>query len=105
VKRLHMHVRVDDLEKAVRFYSDLFEARPCCGGTTYANWRVDDPPLNLAASTGHGPAGVAHFGLEVDSPADLQPVDRALPSPIRSAAAVPWEVSVRRQPVRKEHTP
>ena len=105
MKRLHMHVRVDDLEKAVRFYSDLFAARPCCGGTTYANWRVDDPPLNLAASTRHWPPGVAHFGLEVDSPADLQPIDRALPGPFRSPAAVPWEVSVRRQPVRKEHTP
>jgi hypothetical protein len=89
---------------AVRFYSDLFEARTCCGGTTYANCRVDDPPLNLAASIGHGPADLAHFGLEVDSPADLQR-SIALRGPFRSSAAVPREVSVRRQPVRKERTP
>jgi hypothetical protein len=56
---------------------------------TYANWRVDDPPLNLAASIGHGPTDLAHFGLEVDSPADLQPIDRAAwPIPVISRRAM-----------------
>jgi hypothetical protein len=107
VKRLHLHIRVHDLEQAVGFYSNLFETRPCCGGATGANWRIDEPALNLAVSIAHGghSVGVAHFGLEVDSPADLRPIDRVLQGPLRSAAAVPWEVSVRKQTVRKEHTP
>ena len=105
VKRLHLHVVVKDLAKAVGFYSDLFEARRCCGGSTYANWRLDEPALNLAISIGHGPVGPRHFGLEVESPADLRPIDQALHGPFQSAAAVPWEVSVRKQPIRKERMP
>jgi catechol 2,3-dioxygenase-like lactoylglutathione lyase family enzyme len=109
MKRLHMHIMVDDLERAAGFYSDLFAARPCCRGARYVNWRIDDPALNLAVSL--APVGLAraigavHFGLEVDSSADLRPIDRVLQGPSRSAAAVPWEVSVRKQPVRRERTP
>jgi hypothetical protein len=100
---LHLHVNVNDLEEAAGFYSDLFEARPCCAGSTYVNWRIDEPPLNLAVSIKYkGVIGPAHFGLEVDSPADLWRIDRALQGPFRSSSAVPWEVSVRKQPVRKE---
>jgi hypothetical protein len=107
VKRLHLHIRVPDLEQAVGFYSDLFATRPCCGGSTGVNWRIEEPALNLAVSIAHGgrSVGLAHFGLEVDSPADLRPIDRILQGPLRSAAAVPWEVSVRKQPVQKDRTP
>lgn len=99
MKRLHLHVAVDDLEKAVGFYSVLFETRPCCAGPTYANWRVDDPPVNFAASIGRRPQGPAHFGLEVDTPPDLQAIDRVLRGRFRSSGAMPWEVSVRKQAV------
>jgi catechol 2,3-dioxygenase-like lactoylglutathione lyase family enzyme len=105
MKRLHVHVSVPDLAAAIGFYSGLFEARPCCAGANYANWRVDDPAVNFAASTGHGPRGGLHFGLEVDAPADLQTVDRVLHGPLPASGAMPWEVSVRKQPVRKEPTP
>jgi hypothetical protein len=104
MKRLHVHVAVGDLAKAVGFYSDLFAADPCCAGARYANWRLDEPPLNFAASIGREP-GLAHLGLEVDAPADLWPVDRVLHGRLRAFAAVPWEVSVRNLPVQKEHTP
>jgi catechol 2,3-dioxygenase-like lactoylglutathione lyase family enzyme len=107
MKRLHLHIRVDDLEQAVGFYSDLFETRPCCGGASGVNWRIEEPALNLAVSIAHGERrpGLAHVGLEVDGPADLRPIDRVLQGPLRSAAAVPWEVSVRKPPVRKDRTP
>jgi hypothetical protein len=68
VKRLHLHVVVKNLPNAIKFYSDLFDATPCCGGTGYANWRVDEPAINLAASVTDRATGVAHFGLEVDTP-------------------------------------
>jgi catechol 2,3-dioxygenase-like lactoylglutathione lyase family enzyme len=105
MKRLHVHVTVRDLEKAVSFYSHLFAARPCCAGSTYANWRVDEPPLNFAASIGRGRNSLTHLGLEVDSSTDLLPVDRVLRGRFRSSAALPWEVSVRKPIVRKERTP
>jgi hypothetical protein len=102
VKRLHLHVVVDSLPDAIRFYSGLFDAAPCCGGTGYANWRVDQPALNLAASVLDRPIGLAHFGLEVESPAELHAIDRALHSPLSEWGTVPWEVSVRKHPVREE---
>jgi len=102
VKRLHLHVVVKRLPDAIRFYSGLFDTPPCCGGTSYANWRVDEPPVNLAASVTHRPTGLAHFGLEVKSPAELAARDRVLHSPMRASGTVPWELSVRKPPVRKE---
>jgi hypothetical protein len=105
VKRLHMHIVVKSLPDAIRFYSDLFETSPCCGGPRYANWRIDEPPLNLAASVTDRPTGIAHFGLEVGQGAQLPAIDRVLHSRLRASATVPWEVSVRKQPVRKELGP
>jgi hypothetical protein len=101
VKRLHLHVVVKRLPDAIRFYSDLFDTSPCCGGKSYANWRVDQPPLNLAASETNRPTGLAHFGLEVESPAELMAIDRVLHSPMSMSGSVSWEVSVEKQPVRK----
>jgi len=102
MKRIHLHVVVDSLPGAIKFYSGLFATPPCCGGESYANWRVDQPPLNLAASVTNRPIGLAHFGLEVESPAELAAIDRVLHSPLHGSKAVPWEVSVRKQPIRKE---
>lgn len=95
--RLHLHVAVCNIAKAVGFYSGLFNARPCCAGSTYANWRIGEPPVNFAASTIPGRCGAMHFGLEVDSSKDLPKIDRVLRGPSRSAAVLPWEVSVRRE--------
>jgi hypothetical protein len=102
VKRLHLHVLVDSLPAAVRFYSDLFDTAPCCGGKSYANWRIDEPPVNLAASVTDRPTGIAHFGLEAESPGELTATDRVLHGSLRRSGAVPWEISVRKRPVRKE---
>jgi hypothetical protein len=102
MKRIHMHVVVESLPAAIRFYSGLFATPPCCGGTRYANWRVDEPPLNLEASVTDRPIGLAHFGLEVETPADLPAIDRVLQGAHRARGSVPCEVSVRKQDIRKE---
>ena len=102
MKRLHLHIVVGSLPEAITFYSGLFATRPCCAGQTSANWRVDEPPLNLGASVAGRGIGPAHLGIEVDTPADLQIIDRALHGAPQKPDGVPWEVSVRKQPVRKE---
>jgi hypothetical protein len=101
MKRLHVHVVVESLPEAIRFYSSLFSARPCCGGKKYANWRIVEPPLNLAASVTDRPIGLAHFGLEVERGEELPTIDRVLRSSLREAGVVPWEVSVRNQHVER----
>jgi len=104
MKRLHLHVIVDSLSRAVGFYSGLFGARPCCAGPTYANWRIDEPPMNFAASQTNRPRGIAHFGIEVETPDELPAIDRALRGRSRTAAGTPWEVSVRKQQVHRKET-
>jgi len=105
MKRLHLHVVVESLPDAIGFYSGLLDARPCCGGPTYVNWRIDEPPLNLAASVTDRPTGLAHFGVEVEDATELPAIDRVLHGPLPASGGVPWEVSVRKQPVRKEFLP
>jgi hypothetical protein len=102
MRRLHLHVSVGDLAKAVGFYSGVFDAHPCCTGKNFANWRVADPPINFAASTGHGPRGALHLGLEAETSKELQKIDRALRGPFRSSSTLPWEASVKKSAIQKE---
>jgi hypothetical protein len=49
MKRFHAHVRVEDLESSVRFYSTLFGTEPAVLKPDYAKWMLDDPRVNFAA--------------------------------------------------------
>jgi hypothetical protein len=50
MKRLHVHVSVDDLAQSIRFYSTLFAAEPTVVKDDYAKWMLDDPRVNFAIS-------------------------------------------------------
>jgi hypothetical protein len=71
MKRFHVHVSVQDLESAVRFYSSLFGAAPTVHQTDYAKWMLEDPCINFAISNRGAPAGVNHLGLQVESAEEL----------------------------------
>ena len=45
--RLQLALNVDNLEEAVNYYSQLFEARPHKIRNAYANFAIDNPPLKL----------------------------------------------------------
>jgi catechol 2,3-dioxygenase-like lactoylglutathione lyase family enzyme len=72
MQRLHVHVAVRALEPAVRFYSELFGAEPTVLKSDYAKWRLEDPRVNFAISERGREAGLAHLGIEVDSPEELE---------------------------------
>lgn len=73
MKRLHVHVAVDDLAKSIGFYSTLFAARPSITTPDYAKWMLDDPKVNFAVSTRGGRAdGVDHLGIQVETDAELK---------------------------------
>jgi catechol 2,3-dioxygenase-like lactoylglutathione lyase family enzyme len=75
MKRLHVHVAVNDLDASTRFYSTLFNASPTVTKPDYAKWMLDDPRVNFAISTnGHERAGIAHLGIQVESEAELAEV-------------------------------
>ena len=73
MKRLHVHVAVDDLEKSIGFYSALFAARPSVTKPDYAKWMLEDPKVNFAISSrGTRIDGVDHLGIQVETDAELR---------------------------------
>ena len=74
MKRLHVHVSVDDLAGSIRFYSALFGAVPTVAKPDYAKWMLDDPRVNFAISARGGKAGVDHLGIQVETPEELKEV-------------------------------
>lgn len=74
MKRLHVHVAVEDLAQSVRFYSSLFAAEPTVQKSDYAKWMLDDPRVNFAISQCGGDAGVEHLGIQVETPEELREV-------------------------------
>ena len=73
MKRLHVHVAVNDLKKSIVFYSTLFAARPSVTKDDYAKWMLDDPKVNFAISTrGAHSGGVDHLGIQVESDGELR---------------------------------
>lgn len=71
MKRMHLHVGVEKLDEAVKFYSALFGAQPVKTKPDYAKWMLDDPRINFAISTRANKLGVDHLGLQVDDEAEL----------------------------------
>lgn len=75
MKRLHVHVGVDDLDRSVSFYSVLFGAPPSVMKSDYAKWMLDDPRVNFAISSGdHAAKGIEHLGIQVESDEELAEV-------------------------------
>lgn len=74
MKRLHVHVGVDDLAQSIGFYSTLFGAEPTVTKDDYAKWMLDDPRVNFAISSGNAHKGVEHLGIQVESAGELQEV-------------------------------
>jgi catechol 2,3-dioxygenase-like lactoylglutathione lyase family enzyme len=74
MKRLHVHVAVDDLQKSIGFYSTLFAAEPAVVKPDYAKWMLEDPRVNFAISSrGHKP-GLDHLGIQVENEGELAEV-------------------------------
>ena len=57
MKRMHVHVAVDDLTASINFYSALFAAEPSIVKRDYAKWMLDDPRVNFAISARGRAAG------------------------------------------------
>jgi catechol 2,3-dioxygenase-like lactoylglutathione lyase family enzyme len=72
MKRLHVHLRVEDLRKSVEFYTAMFGAAPAVLKGDYAKWAVDDPPLNFAVSARGGQPGLDHLGFQFEDGAQLE---------------------------------
>jgi catechol 2,3-dioxygenase-like lactoylglutathione lyase family enzyme len=75
MKRLHVHVGVDDLDQSIGFYSTLFAAEPTVRKKDYAKWMLNDPRVNFAISAGQHPKkGIQHLGVQAENPDELSEV-------------------------------
>jgi hypothetical protein len=75
MKRLHVHVSVDDLAQSIRFYSTLFAAGPTVVKDDYAKWMLEDPRVNFAISKRQGRvAGISHLGIQAEDQQELTEV-------------------------------
>ena len=113
MKRLHLHVSVDDLDQAVGFYTRLFGAEPVKLKADYAKWLLEDPRVNFAISTRGSRVGLDHLGIQVDEDRDAAAVAERLAAAgaeilrepattccyarsnkhwVNDPAGIPWEV-------------
>ena len=74
MKRLHVHVAVDDLHRSMDFYSALFASGPTVVKSDYAKWMLDDPRVNFAISTRGRQPGLDHLGIQVEDQDELHEV-------------------------------
>lgn len=74
MKRLHIHIRTNDLDRSVGFYSALFGKGPDRLEKDYAKWLVDDLQAHVSVSTRSGAEGVDHLGVSVETHDDLDEI-------------------------------
>jgi predicted enzyme related to lactoylglutathione lyase len=74
MKRMHVHVAVDDLNSSIGFYSALFAAEPSVVKPDYAKWMLDDPRVNFAISMRGRTAGLDHLGIQVEDKDELNEI-------------------------------
>jgi catechol 2,3-dioxygenase-like lactoylglutathione lyase family enzyme len=74
MKRMHVHVAVENLQRSIGFYSALFDAQPNVVKADYAKWMMDDPRVNFAISTRGREPGLDHLGIQVEGETELQEV-------------------------------
>ncbi|KWC91643.1 ArsI/CadI family heavy metal resistance metalloenzyme [Burkholderia cepacia] len=84
MKRLHIHLSVEDLAASIRFYSALFASQPTVEKADYAKWMLDDPRVNFAISQRGAAPGLDHLGVQVENESELAEMharlnDAALP--------------------------
>lgn len=72
MKRLHVHVGVENLDASIGFYSTMFGAEPTVVKDDYAKWMLEDPRVNFAISAGnHARKGIEHLGIQAESAEEL----------------------------------
>ncbi len=74
MKRLHVHLKVKDLDASIAFYDALFGRAPDKREADYAKWLLDDPRANVSISTRPGAGGVDHVGVQLDNDGDLEEI-------------------------------
>jgi len=76
--RMHLHLVVEDLAAGIRFYSLLLGSSPTLQKEDYAEWELDNPPVNFDITTRGSVPGVDHVGIQFETEADLDALRKRL---------------------------
>ena len=78
MSRVQLAINVTDLDKAIAFYSRLFDTAPAKVKPGYANFAIADPPLKLVLFEGPEGATLNHLGVEVETAEEVASAERRL---------------------------
>ncbi|HMT93812.1 ArsI/CadI family heavy metal resistance metalloenzyme [uncultured Thiothrix sp.] len=78
MKRMHIHISVDNLPESIQFYSAMFASAPSVLKTDYAKWMLEDPRVNFAISKRGAALGLNHLGMQVESAEELAEMNARL---------------------------
>lgn len=71
MKRMHLHIAVEDLAQSIKFYNTVFGAEPSVKKEDYAKWLLDDPAVNFAISARGAKTGIDHIGIQTENAEEL----------------------------------
>jgi hypothetical protein len=74
MKRMHVHVAIEDIPNAIGFYSALFATQPAVVKPDYAKWMLGYPRVNFAISTRGRQPGLDHLGIQVEDKDELNEI-------------------------------
>lgn len=74
MKRIHLHIAVNNLVESIDFYSVIFGTKPSIIRDDYAKWLLDEPAVNFAISLAVNYSGIEHVGIQVESDCELKPI-------------------------------
>ena len=78
MKRLHIHIAVNELSESINFYSTIFNSSPSVEREDYAKWDLAEPAVNFAISKRGHTSGINHLGIQVDSEEELEEIAKRL---------------------------
>ncbi len=78
MKRMHIHVAVDNLAASIHFYSTMFASAPTVSKSDYAKWMLEDPRVNFAISARGATPGLNHLGVQVENADELAEMSKRL---------------------------
>ena len=70
--KLHISMKVENLDNAIRFYTRLFGQEPTIQKDDYVKWDVADPAVNFVVEPGTNASGLDHLGIQVSSSEELE---------------------------------
>lgn len=72
MKRMHVMLKVNNLNESVEFYKTLFGTNPTVQKEDYAKWMLDDPRVNFSIAERAGEKGIEHLGIQAENEEELE---------------------------------